>query len=175
MSLEGHDYWPCPFHQSQWCNTCGFTSQRSCNTAPPHPGWGNGCQIFTFSGKAERRKYLIYRKSVWIPGFDARLVDVHNSHCDFWAHLGNHAACGASDIASTDAADSLDLNHLKRQKKHSRATNYETVTRLNLDYLTPIKVFTDSTCLLLINQQWSFCQKIISQFIGHQSINSLLN
>lgn len=58
-------------------------------------------------------RYLIDGQSIWIPGFDARLVDVHHGHRDTWTHLRDHAARRATHVPGADAADSLYLKHLK--------------------------------------------------------------
>lgn len=59
-------------------------------------------------------RYLINGQSVRIPGLDSGLIDVHNSHCDFRAHLGDDAACWASYVTRTNATDPLYLKHLGR-------------------------------------------------------------
>lgn len=58
-------------------------------------------------------RYLIYGQSLRIPGFDARLIDIHDGHCDLWTHLGDHTTRRASHIPSTNATDSLYLEHLQ--------------------------------------------------------------
>lgn len=75
-----------------------------------------------------------------------------------WGLLHTQHRCNRSSLSDPS----------EKTEEHLGVIHYGTVTRLNLDHLKPIDVFTNSACLL-INQQWSSCQKIILQFIGHQA------
>lgn len=56
--------------------------------------------------------YLIDGQCVRVPGFDARLVDVHDGHRDLWTHVSDDTAGWTTDIPGSNTTDPLYLKHL---------------------------------------------------------------
>lgn len=75
--------------------------------------------------RTAREVYLIDGERIRIPSIDSGLIDIHNSNFDIGAHLCNHTTGWTTNIASTNAANLLNVKHDCSIKRRGKKENQD--------------------------------------------------